>query len=85
MVYTFKPYSLAISAAITGSTAGRLFLPSVNKIITRLFALLCFNRLIDVAKPTPIPVPSSITVSSYFMVFSDSKSMVLSDVTGVRV
>ena len=53
------PNSTASSVAILGSIKPELFTPSVNKIITLLFALLSFNRLTEVANPIPIAVPSS--------------------------
>ena len=59
IVYTLIPNSFANSVAVLGSIFPELFTPSVNKIITLLFALLSFNLLTPEPKPIPMAVPPS--------------------------
>ena len=84
IVYVFISKFAAKSAAVEGSINPELFTPSVNKIITLLFALLSFNLFTEVAKPIPIAVPSSI-IPSKVMSERDLITTSLSDVTGVLV
>ena len=48
-------------AAVKGSIAPMLFTPSVTKMMTLLLLFESFIRLIAVAKPSPMAVPSSIS------------------------
>ena len=59
MVYTLMPLSLAISAAVSGAMSPVLLEPSVSNMMLFDLALPSTMRLMLVASPSPIAVPSS--------------------------
>lgn len=54
------PCARAISAAVIGAISPRLLMPSVSRMMTFDLASLSRRRLIAVASPLPMAVPSSI-------------------------